>query len=146
MLPPNNPEKTDVIICNPANQVAFLDPNFTPSVVQNGATATVTLSPTQFDQVVTKTPNKGIGYNIGQPETNWVGNISATNLATSSVSVNVQTPSGPFTQMNCPPGCNAVNTDFENSWFLSNVPYGQLPVPMETTGYLTAGARVLTWA
>jgi hypothetical protein len=132
--PPTSPAKTDMIICNPANQVAFLNPDFTPSVVQNGGTATVTLSQAQFDQV-TNTPKKGIGYNIGQPETNWIGNISSTDPASRSVSFNVQTQTGgtaPFSQMNCQTGCTTANTSLGNSWFLSNVPFGTQPVPYET--------------
>ncbi len=133
VLKPSDPlAKTDMIICNPAHQVAFLDPDFTPSVVQNGGTATVTLSKAQFDQV-TNTPKKGIGYNIGQPETNWIGNIYATDQANTSVSVNVQTQTGGNgAVLNCPPGCTTANTSLGNSWFLSNVPFGTQPVPYET--------------
>jgi hypothetical protein len=124
--------KTDMFICNPAHQVAFLVPDFTPVVVQNGTTATVTLNKAQFDQVVTNTPNKGIGYNIGQPETNWIGNIYAKDSNNNSVTVNVQAQDGPFSQKNCPAGCTTVNTNLGKSWFLSNVPFGQTPVPYET--------------
>jgi hypothetical protein len=130
--PATSPAKTDMFICNPANQVQFLNPDFTPSVAQNGTTATITLSQAQFQQV-TNTPKKGIGYNIGQPETNWIGNIYATDPASHSVSVNVQTRgTTPFLQMNCQAGCITANPGLGSSWFLSNVPFGSDLVPYET--------------
>ena len=132
----------EMIICNPANQLTFLKE--APSVIQAGGAsrATVVLTGVAASKVATL-PNGGVGYNIGQPETNWVGRITKVTglppvLLTLDVTLqNVGTidpnnPASKFKQMDCPSDCTRLNPTFSNNWYVSNVPYAALTIPYET--------------
>jgi hypothetical protein len=121
----------DMILCNPANQVAFLGEGAVTQVTQatNASTATITLT---ADAVATihGLPNNGVGYNIGQPETNWVGLINT--VTGQQVTAALQNSSCDFTQQPCPSNCNNSNSTFSNNWYVSNIPFAGLTIPYET--------------
>ncbi len=133
----------EMIICNPANQLAFFGGLLAPSVVQAPGASTATVMLTGAAALkVNSLPNKGVGYDIGQPETNWVGRItSVTGVpALLSVSVTLQNmgtinpndPTSRFRQVDCTSGCTTTNPTFSDNWYVSNVPYAALTIPYET--------------
>ena len=135
----------EMIICNPASQLAFLG-GPPPSVTQAAGASTATVVLTGVAALkVNSLPNRGVGYNIGQPETNWVGRItSVTASSDSPLTLNVfvtlqnmgtidpNNPASQFQQVDCTNGCTTSNPTFSNNWYVSNVPYAALTIPYET--------------
>ncbi len=119
-------------ICNPSGQVLPLPgaswgskEGLKVKQTNGAATATLTgLNTNQIQTILSLGSNGGVGWNIGQPETGWVGNITNVDQETMSVTVNVIQQNGPFEQQTCVPGkCPTTNPAYK-LWVLSNIKWG----------------------
>jgi hypothetical protein len=141
---------TPIIICNPLGQVVPLvgaaPTNYsqTPDAVGQMSTATIQITQAQYNLFKNK-----VGWNFGQPETGWIGNVTKFYQQNGAyfIALNVVgTPISPSDQRFCvvtppsgnQPSCPMANPSFTR-WVFTNIKRGSSINPFETPTQMVFG-------
>lgn len=141
--------KTPIILCNPVGQVVSLGAapiayTQTQDTVGKISTAQLQITQAQFTKFKSK-----VGYNLGQPESGWIGNITGFTQSGGKYYINlnvVGTPIAPAAQRLCTvtapsgnqPNCPQANTTFK-TWLFTNIQRGSSIDPFESPTQMVFG-------
>lgn len=141
--------KDPIVLCNPLGQVVSLGSaplayTQTPDTVGQTSTAKLQITQAQFNLFKNK-----VGWNLGQPESGWIGNVTGFSQSAGkfyiALSV-VGTPTNPAKQRLCvvtnaqgsQPTCPQANTSFK-TWLFTNIQRGSSIDPFESPTLMVFG-------